>query len=77
MTKKSENFWFWLLNIGIIIKLLTWMWGVKLANLPTILEDRGLGFVISHILTDVVLIVAWFVLLVRIYKRANKKGNAG
>lgn len=67
---KFEKIIFWVGLITISIDDIYWQWAVKLTTDPITGENT---YRIWSMLADIVLLVVWIYVVVRIYKKANNK----
>lgn len=73
--KIIEKIIFWFLTAIVIIDSLYWQWSVKLIEEPKFSLPFPLWLGNKNIIGDIILISVWLILLIRIYKRANKIKN--
>ncbi|KKQ22706.1 MAG: hypothetical protein US35_C0010G0002 [Parcubacteria group bacterium GW2011_GWA2_37_10] len=67
---KSEKIIFWGGLIVIIIDNIYWQWWIKLTKEPIVGGDIFTGWSMAG---DIIFLIVWIYVLIRIYKRANRK----
>lgn len=68
--KKEAKIIFWIFTVIIIIDNLYWQWQVKLTTEPIV---TPLGGITLNLIGDIILLLIWFWLLLKIYKKAFSK----
>ncbi len=67
-----EKIIFWTGTVIIVYDSLTWQWMVKLAEEPKFSLPFPLWIGHKNIIGDIFLVVVWLILLIRVYKKANR-----
>ena len=71
--KITEKIIFWSLTIILVIDSLYWQWLVKLAEEPKFSLPFPLWLGNKNIIGDIILVIVWLILLIRIYRKANQR----
>lgn len=69
---KWEKIFFWLGLPVIVMDNLYWQWWIKLTVDPPFEFLKGRGLIIDFAF-DILFLIAWIFVLIRIYKKANRE----
>lgn len=67
---KWEKILFWLLTAIIVVDNIYWQWAIKITVEPSF---PPLGGILGSMIGDVIVLAIWLALIVKLYRRANKK----
>lgn len=71
--KIIEKILFWSSTTTVVIDSLYWQWLVKLAEEPKFSLPFPLWLGHKNIIGDILLVVVWLILLIRVYRKANQR----